>query len=116
MKYILILAILLSNMTSNGTTLDTFDKFNLFKKQINYFINESKQLSVGRGKYDIYCVNLITYDLDTNSFCFGISLISNEYDINIVKAKYLFYIDSNVILINVENWFNKIHFNRIDSE
>jgi hypothetical protein len=113
---VIVLIILITNFCSGGQSLNSInDNYNVFKKQVVEFINLSKTKTIFNGKYNVYCVNLHINNLDTNSYCFTMTYIMNEYDINLINSMYFLYIDSDIVLINERSWFNRIFFNEMAS-
>lgn len=75
---------------------------NVFSTEITSFINITQPISVSKGAYNIYIVNVIPTLDSINHICFSLSYIRNSYDIDYVHVTHYFKVyNGEYVLLNI---------------
>lgn len=121
MKKIIFLLLLFKGFYSFGNR-DTCShkKFDLFKEELNFFIDTIKPNSIGRGKYLVFVANIHYSNSSKNHFCFTLGYILNSFELEYVSANYVYYFKDEIVLIStdrkINNFFIDPCFKKIEEE
>jgi len=97
MKNALLILLLTLSFSSFAQDRDSI-KFSILKKEVQWFIDTTRNLSGSHGRYNIYTVYL--YDCpDINSVCFHVSYIQNGSDYGFRTTPHFFRVFDEIVLI-----------------
>lgn len=121
-RLFLLLFVLLTHISGIGQSeKHREDNFLLFRKEVKDFIGMATSESTGKGKYNLYTVDLYNAGSDTDAFCFSITFITNPDQYVYLKEQCFFTIDNDMILVQgvdrpVRSWLNKKEIKYVDNE
>ncbi len=104
MKKIFFQILILHSFSIFGNPLDSssFMQDKILKQEITNYINEEKPNILGKGKYFVPTLNFYQYESEDN-FCFYLSYIMNEYDLDYISHSYFSIIENEIVLIEFHN-------------